>query len=656
MSVTSKSLAAVPGEQKYAQVSRYVSEQIMLLHNQRDLETSHDNVHDSYEWGPLQQSNNLSPSLPSFSRLPPLPPGQVSPIHELRNQIGINHAWQQCSSKPSHGSLPHDKPFAERHEFTWTEVATSSKRRSKPQAHYEKKARHKMREDPTCFEEANSTHRQSAEIPRGQRSAKNSNKTQGRKSHKMKGLMENFTIKDSTNRSRLTLKPQHRLGLFKNGRASTAMEKRGLPDLTFCEMAFLQRANNKQAASSTECSKVSSYFLPENNIPFEGRTKEAINFKSMLEPVGGDNGGSLLTCDIEHCEDRHIEMVCPGTEIVHQNERSASPRLSISSEVPSTRSCLTPRPFTSHEQHETPPEQVFTVVSSGIEKLQEEVQKSQSALSDNPDMGRVNIADESDAEKLHQGQNKRASSSLGEIEASVVQNNQIDNFVVKSGATESNVNNVKLDSPIATLLKACDDLLSSGAIEEKSKEHISTTVKDKSYYVAPMSTSFKGNDLMPLRGKIATHSDHATNRWQFQDYSIYYHQTAGTESQMSEHGSHIGCMDANEAHFFDNHSTSDGLNEGYCDWIAEDSLYEEHLEKASRIDSNAEYYKTVQKGFRDECADCEEELLKQSVDISGDWVLNQDQNRHGYSVVSGEHHENINGNTDGFSWRPYWRY
>ncbi|CAE7202508.1 hypothetical protein PTTW11_09044 [Pyrenophora teres f. teres] len=66
-----------------------------------------------------------------------------------------------------------------------------------------------------------------------------SKKTRRKKSKALPGMVQNFQA-NNVSGHRLTLKPRE-LGLFNKGRTSTAVKGRGLPDLVFSEMKFLQK-------------------------------------------------------------------------------------------------------------------------------------------------------------------------------------------------------------------------------------------------------------------------------------------------------------------------------------------------------------------------------------------------------------------------------
>ncbi|KAH4803010.1 hypothetical protein HBI25_117060 [Parastagonospora nodorum] len=81
-------------------------------------------------------------------------------------------------------------------------------------------------------------------------SRKDESKNPRRKSKRKKGdksdsgVAQNFHAKN-VSRDRLTLKPKDHLGIFNKGKTSTAVRGRGLPDLVFSEMKFLQKEKDQ---------------------------------------------------------------------------------------------------------------------------------------------------------------------------------------------------------------------------------------------------------------------------------------------------------------------------------------------------------------------------------------------------------------------------
>ncbi|KAI9811328.1 MAG: hypothetical protein M1827_005487 [Pycnora praestabilis] len=98
---------------------------------------------------------------------------------------------------------------------------------------YERKARRKTRQD--LYEPKIGLHKRESRLRRGK---KRSSK-RGLKGRSRIAMDENFKA-NNISQDRLTLKSTQNLGLFKNGRASSPIRRRGLPDLAFSEMRFLR--------------------------------------------------------------------------------------------------------------------------------------------------------------------------------------------------------------------------------------------------------------------------------------------------------------------------------------------------------------------------------------------------------------------------------
>ncbi|KAA8894821.1 hypothetical protein FN846DRAFT_912438 [Sphaerosporella brunnea] len=66
-------------------------------------------------------------------------------------------------------------------------------------------------------------------------------------------LIKGFSA-ETIAKQRITLQPSHKLGIFKNGRASSPVRRRGLPDLTFSEVDFLSKRSHRspEARDSNE--------------------------------------------------------------------------------------------------------------------------------------------------------------------------------------------------------------------------------------------------------------------------------------------------------------------------------------------------------------------------------------------------------------------
>ncbi|KAH6879061.1 hypothetical protein BKA58DRAFT_453277 [Alternaria rosae] len=86
-------------------------------------------------------------------------------------------------------------------------------------------------------------------------SKKTRSKPRRKKGEKPPVVMQTFQAKNVSG-DRLTLKPREQLGLFNKGRTSTAFMGRGLPDLVFSEMKFLQKHKDEpELVLRTEPSK-----------------------------------------------------------------------------------------------------------------------------------------------------------------------------------------------------------------------------------------------------------------------------------------------------------------------------------------------------------------------------------------------------------------
>ncbi|KAL8832901.1 MAG: hypothetical protein Q9170_004681 [Blastenia crenularia] len=118
----------------------------------------------------------------------------------------------------------------------------------KPGKSYERRSRHKTREDRYEFKQG-----------KGHKKIKNDEKMAQQKPSKTKkrvkksgaALMHTFSA-NNVEAERLTLQNTVPLGLFGKGRASSPLRRRGLPDLTFSELNFLnhRRAQPEEALRS----------------------------------------------------------------------------------------------------------------------------------------------------------------------------------------------------------------------------------------------------------------------------------------------------------------------------------------------------------------------------------------------------------------------
>ncbi|KAF4627362.1 hypothetical protein G7Y89_g10791 [Cudoniella acicularis] len=122
---------------------------------------------------------------------------------------------------------------------------------SPPKEVFEKRARHKTREER--YEPKVSNRAIEITCEKKSSTSKRQKKSGQKKSAKKAGedLMRNFSSK-SIGQERITIRPSYGPGMFKNGRASSPVKRRGLPDLAFSEMYFLQHSSLPQKSAKSD--------------------------------------------------------------------------------------------------------------------------------------------------------------------------------------------------------------------------------------------------------------------------------------------------------------------------------------------------------------------------------------------------------------------
>ncbi|KAF2468098.1 uncharacterized protein BDR25DRAFT_344409 [Lindgomyces ingoldianus] len=153
-------------------------------------------------------------------------------------------------------------------------------------------------------------------------SRKTRRKSRRKKADQGVGLVQSFHAKNVP-RDRLTLKPREKLGIFNKGRASSPVKGRGLPDLVFSEMKFLQKNKGQPEA------------VPQAGLPMKKRKKDHAQAKqeeisayfTSLRPVlaekdaniqakGGSCRQSLVRdLDHEHKRSSLIDNAVPTVEL-----------------------------------------------------------------------------------------------------------------------------------------------------------------------------------------------------------------------------------------------------------------------------------------------------------------------------------------------------
>ncbi|KAL8830476.1 MAG: hypothetical protein Q9191_001407 [Dirinaria sp. TL-2023a] len=154
-----------------------------------------------------------------------LEPAEIDSIpetgHIIHERRALNRNHEQAIS--SLDALPQSE------EFEKGSVATPVE----PINLYQKRLRHRTREDKYSLKE-NGRAKKQVEDGSGKKSRKRK-----RREKLGKTVMHDFTASNVT-QDRLTMRPAASLGLFRQGRASSPIRRRGLPDLAFSERAFLR--------------------------------------------------------------------------------------------------------------------------------------------------------------------------------------------------------------------------------------------------------------------------------------------------------------------------------------------------------------------------------------------------------------------------------
>ncbi|KAF7959558.1 hypothetical protein EAE96_001174 [Botrytis aclada] len=149
---------------------------------------------------------------------------------------------------------------------------------------FEKRARHKTRVD-RYDTTRKSNKAEAVDKPIRTRREKRGDRTRAAKKAS-EDLMSNFASK-KIGQDRLTVRPSNGPGIFQNGRASSPPRRRGLPDLAFSEMDFLQRSGKKSQIND-------SIVVPKSRLKEKKKAARAQNeiaefFKPPKTPVRDDS-------------------------------------------------------------------------------------------------------------------------------------------------------------------------------------------------------------------------------------------------------------------------------------------------------------------------------------------------------------------------------
>ncbi|KAK0119023.1 hypothetical protein ONS96_012092 [Cadophora gregata f. sp. sojae] len=141
-----------------------------------------------------------------------------------------------------------------------------------PKETFEKRPRHKTREDIYEPKKKNKKRKRAS----GERSSRKKRERRGGSKNAANTagdeLIQNFRSKNIS-QDRLTIRPSNGLGLFNNGRASSPARRRGLPDLAFSEMEFLQHSRARPQSDK------------ENMVKSRSREKEREKSSRMQDEI-----------------------------------------------------------------------------------------------------------------------------------------------------------------------------------------------------------------------------------------------------------------------------------------------------------------------------------------------------------------------------------
>ncbi|KAF8424710.1 hypothetical protein EV426DRAFT_599053 [Tirmania nivea] len=366
-------------------------------------------------------------------------------LHSEHRQANVSrYVAEQIVLRNSHRSFGN---FDWQKENLGYEVMTCTTHASSkiPEPSFQKRVRHKMREDPVYVSmDLNKPSRGTGSGTSGIAS-----RSKVKKVKRAKGLVKSSTVEDITGkRARLTLKSHHSLGLFKNGRASAQVEKRGLPDLTFCEMAFLQGSDKR---NTPELSKTPSSITNSGTRDTDGYQKMPLPFTSHSVDQESASVVSPVTNLIIHPTDE-----TPIQQTAHDNYPRISP-LCVPLEAPSLternditdieRSKGCRAAVNSEESHEEGP-------AAGDEQPLSIPQQARPAMLQKLYNGGVSRPLEipDPAAGMATGQVKGG--PCGDIsgEDPTCQRSKVSNATIKR--------HIRSPSPLSSLLHACDNLLS----------------------------------------------------------------------------------------------------------------------------------------------------------------------------------------------------
>ncbi|RDW67841.1 hypothetical protein BP6252_09237 [Coleophoma cylindrospora] len=183
---------------------------------------------------------------------------------------------------------------------------------------FERRPRHKTREN--LYEVKDK--KQKSNQPLMARKKSKSQKKNDRKKATRKAneeLMQTFTSK-SIDQERLSLRPCSGIGIFNNGRTSTASRLQGLPDLAFSEMDFLRNARHSRLVKDPQPAPT-----PRNKEKRAAeREREEISsfFRRDREPLQETHGNALKSqTPKQRCKRASLRSISPSGRQESEIER-----------------------------------------------------------------------------------------------------------------------------------------------------------------------------------------------------------------------------------------------------------------------------------------------------------------------------------------------
>ncbi|TGO76040.1 hypothetical protein BELL_0178g00120 [Botrytis elliptica] len=233
----------------------------------------------------------------------------------------------QKSNTANRGHVEETTRF-HKHERNVSSTITSFSSRSSvvqpKQETFEKRARHKTRED-RYDTKRKSNKAEAVDKPIRTRRERRGDRTKAARKAS-KDLMSNFAS-NKIGKDRLTVRPSNGPGIFQNGRASSPPRRRGLPDLAFSEMEFLQRSGRKSQVND-------SIVVPKSRVKEKKKAARAQDeiaefFKPSKTPVR-DNSPTIdrPTSPTSACEvplyERQLRMDREDDRYQYYKENSAA--------------------------------------------------------------------------------------------------------------------------------------------------------------------------------------------------------------------------------------------------------------------------------------------------------------------------------------------